>query len=457
MRKAIISLLCVITLLFGGVVYADDSISISQSIDIDVYNGWDTKEFTYTLTPEEPSTNNAEKGVEGGCVLQTDTLNFSSADGNQQTKSILIDVDTEKFDHAGNYQYRLTNVTQNDYRILEVVILNEGGNLTLSSYCFFDATGKKDVGFSYMEALIPPAVVGHQITFRFVTDNGDVIGDDIVFIETEYSSDGEPPLPEEPVIEEPAVEAPVQKPQMKPLVATNDTTNGAVVMKLSARREPVLAFAPVEATGVDDAYSMYEVTLQGLLDSGYTVVKDEVAEHGKTGVWAKNGNDTVYLITMHSPSAATFRVKIVKMSNGQVKYALKGAEFTLFDMDGNIVNDVNGNPCVGLTDEDGNLEFRILNDGGTYYIQETKAPSGYELNPDKFYVTPDVEGATNEGDNTIVVPIKVFDNPLFIFPPTPKTGDNFPMVILVVLAIAGVAGLTTTIIMVKNRKRGRED
>ena len=449
MRKAIISLLCVITLLFGGVVYADDSISISQSIDIDVYNGWDTKEFTYTLTPEEPSTNNAEKGVEGGCVLQTDTLNFSSADGNQQTKSILIDVDTEKFDHAGNYQYRLTNVTQNDYRILEVVILNEGGNLTLSSYCFFDATGKKDVGFSYMEALIPPAVVGHQITFRFVTDNGDVIGDDIVFTENEYSSDGEPP------IEEPSV--PVQEePQIEPLVATNDT-KGAVVMKLSARREPVISFAPVMATGVDDAYNMYEVTLQGLLNNGYTVVKDEVAEHGKTGIWAKNNADTVYTVTLHSPSAATFRVKIVKMSSGQVKYALKGAEFTLFDTEGNIVNDINGNPCVGLTDDDGNLEFRILNDGGTYYIQETKAPSGYDINPDKFYVTPEVEGATNEGDNTIVVPIRVFDNPLYIFPPTPKTGDNFPMIILVVLAVAGVAGLTTTIIMVKNRKRGKED
>lgn len=449
MRKAIISLLCVFTLLFGGVVYADDSISISQSIDIQVYNGWDTKEFTYTLTPEEPSTNNAEKGVEGGCILQTETLNFSSEDGNQQTKSILIDIDTEKFDHAGNYQYRLTNVTQNDYRILEVVILNEGGSLKLSSYCFFDATGKKDVGFSYIEEILPPAVVGHQITFRFVTDTGDVIGDDIVFFENEYSSDGEPP------IEEPSV--PVQEePQIEPLVATNDT-KGAVVMKLSARREPVLSFAPVMAIGVDDAYNMYEVTLQGLLDNGYTVVKDEVAEHGKTGIWAKNSADTLYTITMHSPSAATFRVKIVKMSSGQVKYALKGAEFTLFDADGNIVNDINGNPCVGLTDEDGNLEFRILNDGGTYYIQETKAPSGYEINPDKFYVTPEVEGATNEGDNTIVVPIRVFDNPLYIFPPTPKTGDNFPMLILVVLAVAGVAGLTTTIIMVKNRKRGKED
>ena len=447
MRKVVISLICIVTLLFGGVVYADDSISIDQKISIDVYNGWDTREFTYTLVPEENPTGQAVKGVEGGVTLQTTTLTFNSTDGNEQSKPVSLSINSSAFTSAGIYQYRLSN--QYEYCILEVTMVNNGGAILCDSYCFYDQTGVKTDKLWYGEALIPPPIALNEISIKFVDNEGNEIADTIVFGETKGL-----------VAEAPVVETPAEEPVGEPLAV--EPKNEPVVkglQRLSANFEPDIINAEVQAVSVDEAYGMYEVTLQGLLDKGYTVVTDEVAEHGKTGIWAKNDSDTVYTVTLTNATTpqATFRVKVAKMSSGVIKYTLKGAEFTLFDADGNIVNDVSGNPCVGLTDENGNLEFRIYNDGKTYYIQETKAPSGYEINEEKFYITPDTNGATNEADNTIFVPITVFDNPMFIFPPTPKTGDNFPMVILVGLAVIGVAGLTTTIIITSKKRKEREE
>src|SRR5699024_4491407 len=50
---------------------------------------------------------------------------------------------------------------------------------------------------------------------------------------------------------------------------------------------------------------------------------------------------------------------------------LEGAEFTLFTEDGNEVE-------KQTTDADGNITFKNV-EPGNYYIQETKAPKGYEL------------------------------------------------------------------------------
>ena len=437
MRKAVVSLLCITIMLFGGVfVSADDSISISQTVN---FSGTTTtsQDFTYTLTPEESNIDGIETGIEGGCILQTGTLNFLLSEGENQTKSISIDCDTTAFDHAGIYRYRLTNLTQNEYGLLEITILSENGQLKFTNYAFYSADGTTKInGFTYTttDTPTPPSLVTSNIIFRFVDEQGNSLADDICFVE-----------------EHEQMLAP-------PIMATD---NGDVeektvsVVKGASRYGNLVAFAPVWATGYTDAYSMYEVVLAGLLNDGYTVITDEIATHGNTGNWAKSNEDTVYTVTMASPqSPDTFRVKIAKMSAGEVVYYLANAEFTLFDGDGNIVTDIYGNPCVGTTDENGNLEFRIYNNGGTYYIMETKAPTGYEINPDKFYITPENEGVTDEGDNVLLVPITVRDNPIVIIPNLPKTGDTINLIILVGTMLVGTAGLTT-IIIIKNKKRGK--
>ena len=441
MRKAVIALLCVCVMLFGGVVYADDSITISQSNSFEGTN-ITSRSFSYTLEAEEPEgIDGIEKGVEGGVVLQTETLDFSLSDGKDQTKPITMSFDITPFDHAGTYRYRLTNTTQSEYRLLDVTVLYDNGQLVLSSYHFYTASGVKDTGFVYV-----PAIVSSNIIFRFVDTSGDKIADDITFTEDHEPFGAISVVDDNPVVEP----MPMSFNMDEPVVLEKTSTP---IKALASFNGPEILMADVTATSGTDAYGMYEVTLQGLLDKGYSVVTDEIADHGNTGSWAKQDGDNIYTVTMmSSPIAYTsFNVKIAKVSSGNIKYYLKGAEFTLYDTDGNIVDDINGNPCVGLTDANGNLEFTVPIDGREYYIQETKAPVGYELNPDKFYITPDAEGVSYEG-SSILVPITVKDNPLIIFPPSPKTGDNINLFILAGIALVGITGLTATIICVKKKK-----
>ncbi|MFD1417908.1 SpaA isopeptide-forming pilin-related protein [Companilactobacillus keshanensis] len=82
-----------------------------------------------------------------------------------------------------------------------------------------------------------------------------------------------------------------------------------------------------------------------------------------------DGNSTVTLQKFNS-------------ENGTV--GIPGAEYTLFDINGNALTTV-------ATDEDGFLKVdNVL--PGTYYFLETKAPEGFGLNTDKIWFTVDSEG-----------------------------------------------------------------
>jgi len=208
---------------------------------------------------------------------------------------------------------------------------------------------------------------------------------------------------------------------------------------------------------IDTGLATYEQNLQTLLDQGYVVVNDEVAINRalENPVWfSENHNETlIFHVTMRAPEApigATFRVRIAKVDFDNVSYYLSGAEFTIYRSDGSVMLDENGNPCVGVTDSEGYLEFRIVNDGDNYYIQETKAPAGYELNTDQFPITPTVDGAQVEDDGVILVPIMIRDRIIVLIPP--KTGDDFNIVYYSVAGLIGIGLFTTGIIYLKKRK-----
>src|SRR5699024_6628457 len=55
------------------------------------------------------------------------------------------------------------------------------------------------------------------------------------------------------------------------------------------------------------------------------------------------------------------------------------AEFTLFDAEGNEM-------ATATTDEDGKILFEDIEEAGTYYVQETKAPAGYVLDETKHWI-----------------------------------------------------------------------
>lgn len=89
---------------------------------------------------------------------------------------------------------------------------------------------------------------------------------------------------------------------------------------------------------------------------------------------------------------------IVDEKYGVSEYALQGAEFTLYN-DKSCENPYQRNEAAytAVSDEYGHMKFAGL-DAGTYYIKETKAPNGYQLNDHTFQV--DIDAVLYEKGNT---------------------------------------------------------
>lgn len=151
--------------------------------------------------------------------------------------------------------------------------------------------------------------------------------------------------------------------------------------------------------------------------------------------------------TVHRP--LIMGIQIAKMDFDNVSYYLAGAEITVYTGDGQVARDVNGNECIGVTGADGKVEFQIMyQEGQTYYAMETKAPAGYQLNTDKFDITPT---DTKAYGTTEIIPISIFDKMIII---PPKTGDNMPIMALIAIMIIGAVGLTA-VFVVRSKKKGQ--
>ena len=100
----------------------------------------------------------------------------------------------------------------------------------------------------------------------------------------------------------------------------------------------------------------------------------------------------------------SFGIQVEKFngdSDAAQKEKLAGAEFALFKetTKGCSASEaLSQEPCraVGVTDENGVLDFKAL-DAGTYYLKEVKAPDGYSLlmNPIKIEIIPAASQGTN--------------------------------------------------------------
>lgn len=84
-----------------------------------------------------------------------------------------------------------------------------------------------------------------------------------------------------------------------------------------------------------------------------------------------------------------YYVSAIKVDKQNEKKLLKGAELTLYTMDGKVAKEVSGKEAKGLTDGKGNITWCVeYNGDGTkdtlsgYYVRETAAPKGYRLNKD---------------------------------------------------------------------------
>lgn len=161
-------------------------------------------------------------------------------------------------------------------------------------------------------------------------------------------------------------------------------------------------------------------------------------------------------------------VQIAKADKDNIAYYLKDAEITIFyaekgedgeylkDADGNIIykvaKDVNGNDCVAVTDENGNVDFSIFYDENvTFFAKETKAPAGYQLCDDYFEITPD---ENRESLGTCLIKINILDA-IIIIPP--KTGDNINIGLLATIAVLASIGMLGAVVILKKKKGSKTE
>lgn len=160
--------------------------------------------------------------------------------------------------------------------------------------------------------------------------------------------------------------------------------------------------------------------------------------------------------TPETPYIYTYQFIVVKQDGDDNTKKLQGAEFKLYTdkeaknevkvsgSNGVYTVDPSGSSATLTTDENGNITINGL-DSKTYYLKETKAPSGYKLDDTvrKVTVTPDSEVANAKNGEAITY--KVNDDPNHTMTidnykgSLPSTG-GMGIVLMVVAGVLLIAG-----------------
>lgn len=188
--------------------------------------------------------------------------------------------------------------------------------------------------------------------------------------------------------------------------------------------------------GSNDFYASSDVvvTLTAILKdtaaSGYNTTdnsnSDSLTYTNTYGQTSKPGDDTVYVYTFDLPVFKYDGTTTDKKGLGNATFELKTKEGTLID--------------TKTTDSSGNVTFAKLA-AGTYTVQETKAPSGYNLNSSEYTVVISTTGVITvsvDGNSSEVNQVEVPDYPVTV----PSTGGMGTMMFYVggaaLIACAGV-------------------
>lgn len=143
-------------------------------------------------------------------------------------------------------------------------------------------------------------------------------------------------------------------------------------------------------------------------------------------------------ITGNTVNVYTFTLNVGKV-DGNTKAPLAGATFKL-------TSDTDTTGTTLTTGEDGSVTFTGLK-AGTYYVEETVAPEGYNINSKKFEITISTQGNVT-GDNVKDNKLVVSDFPLSV----PQTGGAGTVMFTIGgIALIACAGVLFFVVMRKKK------
>lgn len=230
--------------------------------------------------------------------------------------------------------------------------------------------------------------------------------------------------------------------------SVNDVTNTADLYTVTKNGQVLtVSFDPVKVQ--DAAYTEIAVT--------YTATLNEHAIVGSTGntndFEVQYTNDPTQNVDVTPVTVGTYGFTLQKHDENSA--SLAGATFKLYDAatGGNEVafytaisdqNQVTGNAVTEVTtaDDNGQASFYGLK-AGTYYLEETKAPTGYNLLKDRVEVTVSAASTTDGVDITIV------NTKGFTLPTTGGTGT-------VIFTVGGIViMLGAAFLLIRSNKKSR--
>ncbi len=154
-----------------------------------------------------------------------------------------------------------------------------------------------------------------------------------------------------------------------------------------------------------------------------------------------SGSETSPQVINIYNSSKDYYLSIKKVDAADETKVLTGVQFTLFNEDGSIVIDVDGNKCVGSTNEEGLVTFHI-NYASGLYLQETKTIEGYQLNDEKLAINLQTASESNEIE--LVLTNQAIE--------VPETGDGSNMLLWGSTMVASIAAIGYLIVYNKKRR-----
>ena len=235
------------------------------------------------------------------------------------------------------------------------------------------------------------------------------------------------------------------------------STDGTVTLTMDADGRIRIVNVPVGTT-----FTVEEVTTEGTMPMGYEYYSSQVNEEAVTtdnkATGTTVGNKQWATTITNKRNALS--VDLLKVDNADTSKTLEGAEFSLFMADGTTpATDADGNAIGTIrSGTDGKVSIGTLL-AGTYVLQETKAPDGYNLMSSNVTITVAADNVTAIQGTSQCTVTKSDDGLTYTITVTNSAGVELPMTGgpgTLLYTLGGLALILASALMYGFRMRRRE-